>query len=374
MLIEYLVSFYDFYPIFHSMKNLFLILSLFSTSLVAIENPKHRGPVLSKEVTHFSFGSCNKQKRDQSFWQTIKSIGPEFFILLGDNIYSNAKKAKNLRKDYQTLKSNPHYQDFISEIPMIATWDDHDYGTNNSNRFNPIKDESQDIFLTFFNEPKNSPRWKRNGIFTSYTMGTGDRKIKVILLDTRYHKDAWILTLLDDVAKKVDVDYDAQLLGEQQWRWLEEELTNSTAQIHFIASGMTYYSGHVLWKSESWADYPNEYNRLINLLERTQVKAPIFLSGDKHFGGIFERVESSGNTYYEIMSSGLTHSAGRVSAINSFINLPWFSYTLKKNFADVYIDWGKEIILTAFIRKLPSGKVKVRRKFKVQDGRLIRVK
>lgn len=33
------------------------------------------------------------------------------------------------------------------------------------------------------------------------------------------------------------MELDADLLGEEQWQWFEEEMKTSTAQIHLIGSG-----------------------------------------------------------------------------------------------------------------------------------------
>ena len=56
----------------------------------------------------------------------------------------------------------------------------------------------------------------RQGVFNSYIVG----RIKVILLDTRFHRDPWPW---HPGAK--DPIETSDVLGEDQWEWLEKELT-----------------------------------------------------------------------------------------------------------------------------------------------------
>ena len=47
-------------------------------------------------------------------------------------------------------------------------------------------------FLDFLGESKESPRRTRNGIYEAYDLNLGRRKIRLVLLDVRYAKDAKI--------------------------------------------------------------------------------------------------------------------------------------------------------------------------------------
>ncbi|MCP4146916.1 MAG: alkaline phosphatase family protein, partial [bacterium] len=50
-------------------------------------------------------------------------------------------------------------------------WDDHDFGVNDGGKECPMIKESKKEFLEFFDVPENSPRRKRDGIYTSYLLG-----------------------------------------------------------------------------------------------------------------------------------------------------------------------------------------------------------
>ena len=61
----------------------------------------------------------------------------------------------------------------------------------------PNRSSRRDTFLNFLgNIPNNSPRRKRNGVYSSVTFGKGDRNVKVIFLDTRWNRDHYFIPSL----------------------------------------------------------------------------------------------------------------------------------------------------------------------------------
>lgn len=69
---------------------------------------------------------------------------------------------------------------------MIGIWDDHDYGINDGDASYSDKLASQKLFLEFLDEPPESPRWHRPGLYNAWTFGNPPHQTMVILLDTRY--------------------------------------------------------------------------------------------------------------------------------------------------------------------------------------------
>ena len=81
------------------------------------------------------------------------------------------------------------YQALRREVPVVATWDDHDYGWNNSGAAYSMKKEARQIFCDFFSEPANSPRRRQpDGIYTSYIYGPVGQRTQIVLLDGRYER------------------------------------------------------------------------------------------------------------------------------------------------------------------------------------------
>ncbi|KAG7388320.1 hypothetical protein PHYBOEH_007899 [Phytophthora boehmeriae] len=270
---------------------------------------------LKEPLKRVAFGSCNDQSFPQPMWPNISAHEPELWVWMGDNIYADVKElgeprpfplppkkmfveapAAELIRRYNKLSSNQDYAAFVNRTPVIGIWDDHDYGINDGGKHYKYREESQQLFLDFMREPKDSPRRKQEGIYTSYTIGTGDQTVKFILVDNRYNRDNYTVK-------------NGDFLGATQWKWLENELMTSTAAFNVIVSGVQILPGDRYPVAECWGRFPSERERLLKLIFESKAKGVILLSGDVHFSEINQVVCSNGeNTITEITSSGMTHS------------------------------------------------------------------
>ena len=93
-----------------------------------------------------------------------------------------------MRAKYARLAAMPGYQAAQVACPILATWDDHDYGVDDGGGEYPKKVESQQVFLDFFGDPEDSPRRKRQGVYDAEVFGPPGKRVQVILLDTRYFR------------------------------------------------------------------------------------------------------------------------------------------------------------------------------------------
>lgn len=264
-----------------------LILLLLSLQTLADNNEKLDS---LRTIKRIAFGSCNNHNEAQPLWKDMIKQKPDLFIWGGDNIYADWGKSESVKKAYAKQNAHPDYAFFKSQTPYIGTWDDHDYAYNDAGGSTSFKKESQKLFMDFFEVRENSPRRAQEGVYTTHDFGDPGQRIKFIMLDNRYFKG---------------LDSEAPILGKTQWDWLENELKNSTADLHFFVSGLSIFSPTLAY-TEEWWHYPKEVNRMLGLLKTYNVKAPVFLTGDKHFSSIFKY---SGQL--EFMSSGLTHTAPR---------------------------------------------------------------
>ncbi|MFD3001355.1 alkaline phosphatase D family protein [Pontibacter toksunensis] len=258
----------------------------------------------TQEEFVMAFGSCNRQNLPQPMWNVIAREQPDVWIWLGDNIYGDSDDMAVLKAKYETQANQEGYKKLVAQVPIIGTWDDHDYGRNDAGKEYPHKKESQQLALDFFKEPANSPRRKQEGIYAAYDYKLKNKTVKVILLDIRYHQDA----LQKDSAKAYIRNRQGDILGEAQWKWLEKQLKDSKADAHIIGSGIQFIPDQHPY--EKWANFPAARKRLFELLAGTQAKGVMLISGDRHIGE-FSKTEVEGLNYpvYEITSSGLTHSS-----------------------------------------------------------------
>lgn len=247
---------------------------------------------LSRPLTSIAFGSCNRENLPQPMWGVILAAKPDLWIWGGDNVYGDSKDEAVLRQTYEKQLSQNDYRIFRDSLPIIGLWDDHDYGQNNTGKWFKTKAASQQLLLDFLDEPKDSPRRRQQGIYTNYDFGPPGKRVKILLIDNRYNADR--------------PGPDGDLLGQEQWRWLESELSGSQARLNLIVSGIQFLSEEHPY--EKWANFPKTRNRLLNFIRNKKISGVLFLSGDRHFHEISRK--DDGDTPYpiiDITSSGLTH-------------------------------------------------------------------
>ncbi len=263
-------------------------------------------------IKRIAFGSCGHQDKPQPVLVTVDSLfKPDIFIYLGDNIYGDSHSMAALRKKYARLAAKFEFQNLKKHSKIIATWDDHDYGKNDAGAEYSKKKASKRVFLKFWNEPKGSPRWKHEGIYTSYQFETkGKKKIQIIVLDNRTFRSKLRKAnpekdKRDKNDYSVNDDYHATMLGSQQWRWLEQELSKP-ADIRIICTSTQFcvdYNGY-----ETWANFPLEQSKMIDLIEKTRANGVFFISGDVHYSELNVGKPEGMYPLYEVTSSGITET------------------------------------------------------------------
>lgn len=284
---------------------LFLIITSCKT------NTKQHDKTLSYQVVSddfvIAFGSCNNQVLPNVLWNEILKNKPDVWIWGGDVIYTDEEDMAVMKQDYQKQKRNPEYADFIKNVEVIGTWDDHDYGLNDGGKENSKKVEAQTLFLDFIDTDKTDKRRANEGVYFAKDYVIDNKIIKIIILDTRYFRTSLTSDDLTRKRYKSNVYGEGSMLGKTQWEWLANELQNSTVSFNIIVSSIQFLSSEHGY--ESWGNMPHERDKLVNLIKSTKAKNTIILSGDRHLSE-FSKKEENGLAYplIDFTSSGLTHS------------------------------------------------------------------
>ncbi|MEX0300179.1 MAG: alkaline phosphatase D family protein [Kordiimonas sp.] len=297
----------------------------------------------TSSVARILFGSCANQDKEQPIWAPINALNPDLFIFLGDNIYGDTRDMAVLAEKYKKFERIDGFKKLRKNTPVIATWDDHDYGENDAGHEYPQKEKSKELFFDFWNEPQDSNRRRSDdGIYTSYMYGPDHERVQVILLDLRWNRTA-LKHVTRAEAKRRDQmafgpyipneDPNAAMLGEKQWAWLEAEL-RKPAKLRIIGSSLQFISTFPGW--EAWSLFPNERQRMIDLITKTRAEGVLFISGDTHWAEISRQTTKAPYPLYDFTSSGLTETWHNMSP-NAY-RLPGCMYT-KANFGIVEIDW-----------------------------------
>jgi alkaline phosphatase D len=289
-------------------------------------------------ISTIGFGACNRHYKSQPLWPSILNDKPQMWIWLGDIIYADNSFLEFIRwpGDPQRIKSmfdvqsnREDYKLVKKSIPYIlGTWDDHDMGENDANTNYIYKHESKQLFLDFLDEPKDSIRRNRDGVYSAYSYGSKGQRLKVIMLDTRFNQN---FTSED-------------LLGENQWQWLKKQLTFKNNELK--DDTIEYTDNHepdliIISSSiqvvprqrpigEGWHNFPKSRMRLFRLITEANLKsAVIIISGDVHYSELTQTdicVNQTNNNdnnniiaqrFIDVTSSGMTHSMGDVGYILS---------------------------------------------------------
>lgn len=322
------------------------IMTLFALTVQAVDPPQ---PLPTDSIQRIAFGSCAKQWQSQPIWNAVITAKPDLWLFLGDAVYADTdgKTAwlvtpEQLAGEWNRLADKPEFQKARTAFPMMATWDNHDYGSHAGGKEFPVKVESQKIFLDFFGEPTDSERRLTPGVYDAKVFGPKGQRVQVIMLDTRYFKDMYKKDPTTQDARlkagKVggylpDDDPEKTLLGAEQWLWLAEQLMQP-AEVRLIASSIQIIPNEK--GMDEWGNFPLERQKLFDLIESTDAKGVVLLSGNVHFAEL-SRYDAGEYPLLELTSSGMTHTneayakaankyrvAGPTTAFNfGIIDLHW---------------------------------------------------
>lgn len=320
-------------------------------------------------ITRLAFGSCNHQLRPQGFWGEIAKTNPDLFLFIGDNNYGDQgwdgdAALTTLREAYGVQAKTPELAAFRAKVPMMITWDDHDYGFNDGGASFVHRQWAETIYETFWGASKEVQ--SRPGIYESRTFGTDGKVTQVIMLDTRFFRSD--LDTLDYTMSrpplgpyKPSEDTSKTMLGKAQWAWLEQELAKPADLRILVSSIQVITDAH---DYESWEALPHERARLYAMLADREDSGLVMLSGDRHAGGIYSDAPEAGGgeTFWELTSSSLNYSFS--STENNTAREPdpkrLTDFISEENFGLVEIDWKRQTF-TMSMRDARNGGVRVTR-------------
>ena len=243
------------------------------------------------EVTlnRIATAGCHRQDQPAPALSRYVDAKPDLMLWVGDNVYADTDNdLKHLESCHNALAAKPAFRQLREQTTIMATWDDHDFGLNNSGGKNPFKSESKAFFRKFWQLEEYVPA-QQAGVYYSRTFGKGDRAVQVIMLDPRYNRD--------------DEGPESDTLGENQWKWLERELAKP-AVLRFVVSGyQVVLESGTPW--ETWAKFPKARKRLFDLIKKQKAEGVIFITGDQHSGEVLRMRDAVGYDAIEFMFSGI---------------------------------------------------------------------
>lgn len=278
-----------------------------------IASPGPALPGADAVLTSIAFGSCHTAERDIAILNAIAAEDHGLFVYAGDNVYGDAysydASLPELRAAYHQLAARPEFQALRARLPMLATWDDHDYGMNDAGGRFAFKGFAETLFLDFWGVPADNVRRSRDGVYDAHVFGPQGRRVQIILLDTRYFRSDLTRTPERGAAGREryipSQDPEQTMLGAAQWAWLEAQL-REPADLRLVVSSIQVHADGHGW--EAWRTLPLERERLYRLIGETGANGVVFVSGDRHSSGLYVREDVADYPLYEITSSSLNMS------------------------------------------------------------------
>ena len=309
-------------------------------------------PSTAATLTRIAFGSCNHQSRSQHMWAQIEATNPDLFLLIGDNIYgdtlwSGDAAMTSLREAYAEQSSHPEFQTFRARVPMMTTWDDHDFGFNDGGASFAFRSFAEDIYETYWGSSQEVRA--RPGIYESRMFGQDGRRVQLIMLDTRFFRSDFERMPFTEERPPLGPyvasdDASKTMLGEQQWAWLQQELARPADVRILVSSVQVLTDAH---DYESWEQLPLERAKLYEMLGAREESELLVLSGDRHAGGIYtDAPAEAGEQLWELTSSSL-NLAFNDTASNTAREPDakrTTDFISEENFGLVEIDWDVETI------------------------------
>lgn len=297
-------------------------------------------PVPSASLSRIGFGSCMDQDKPAPAMSALAALAPDLTVLMGDNVYGDADRGDvtlpELRQAYAHLANNADFQTLNATSPIVAVWDDHDYGMNDAGASFTPKPLAEEIFFNFWRVPEDDARRARPGIYFSQIFGEPGRDVHLIVLDTRYFRsDMKRENGRSGPYVQMD-DREATILGDAQWSWLEAQLSKPAALTVVVSSIQILAQGH---RFESWDRFPLERQRLLDLIDEKVSGDVVFVSGDRHRAGIYQWDRTNGDRVFELTASSfnlpVTMWGGEEEPGPNRVGATY----LEENFGLIDIDW-----------------------------------
>jgi len=288
-------------------------------------------PATSAPVTFAWSGDLGGQHRCRQgaggypIFDSIRAQQPDFFIFLGDTIYSDDVCPSPPNEPGATFKATalPEYrarhryqrgaaalQRFLQAIPVYIIWDDHEVKNDFSGPFESQMPAGRQALREYW--PIATDASDSNRLYRTIRYGAD---LEIYILDTRQYR-----------SKNADEDGPAKtMLGAEQLRWLLEGLRASMATWKVIVTsvplsvpkggGMTG-SGYDGWAGGSnGTGFERERQIIVDAILGEKKKNVVFLGGDVHWvqANIYDVNQDGTPDFHEFVAGPLSARPGRLT-------------------------------------------------------------
>ena len=275
---------------------------------------------------------CRQGVAGYPIFETIHAQHPDFFIFLGDTIYSDdlcpsppnepgANFVATTLAEYRARQRYQHgavaLQRFLEAVPVYVTWDDHEVKNNFSGPFESQMPAGRQAFLEYW--PIRTDASDPHRFYRTARYGAD---LEVFLLDTRQYR-----------SRNADLDGPAKtMLGAEQLKWLLEGLRTSTATWKVIATSVPLSvpkgGGVSVPGFDGWAGGPDgtgferERQVIVDAILDAKMKNVVFLGGDIHWvqANVYDLNHDGAPDFHEFVAGPLSARPGRLTPPSPTLN------------------------------------------------------
>lgn len=241
----------------------------------------------NKKNPKIAVASCMNDSFDKAsinMWAAMGNQKPDLVFLVGDTCYAdndNDGTQLGFWKRYTGTRSKLGIFKHKNLVPIMAVWDDHDFGGNNFDSSYTGKRFTLELFSNFWLHPEHE-NYKR-GVGVSQVLSVFGQRF--FLMDDRYYRDS------------------SSQWGNAQKEQFFADISESNSPA-WLMNGSQFFGGYL--KKDAY-EYKQGRDLALICQQLSRVNAPVcFVSGDVHFSELMQ-IESKilGYKTYEITSSAM---------------------------------------------------------------------
>ncbi len=218
-----------------------------------------------------AMASCARTGSNGVVYDAIRAAQPDLYINTGDLHYANVARddVAAFTRAYDKVLTAPAQAALYRSVPIAYVWDDHDYGTNDSDASAPSRPAARSAYERTV---PHHPLTDETTINQAFSIGP----VRVVLLDTRSARDPG-----------------STMLGTDQLAWLDRELATS-APTHdlIVLVTSTPWIDAASDGSDTWAGFAEERRTVSDLIGEHAPERLVIVSGDAHMVAIDDGTNS----------------------------------------------------------------------------------
>jgi len=268
---------------------------------------------------------CRQGADGYPIFDRIREQRPDFFIFLGDTIYSdnvcltppNEPGANAIATTLSEYRAKHQYQRgalalrrFLERVPIYVMWDDHEVKNNFAGPFEMQMAAGRQAFREYW--PIHTDVSDPHRLYRTIRYGSD---VEMFLLDTRQYR-----------SKNSEPDGPAKtMLGAAQLRWLLDGMAASTATWKVVVTSVPLSvpkgGGAAVPGYDGWAGgtdgtgFERERQVIVDAILGTPIVNVVFLGGDIHWvqANAYDPNQDGVADFHEFVSGPLSANPGRLT-------------------------------------------------------------